>query len=233
MAQALVDKLRGAAPEREAAYQELLRLVVADHAVESESDATPRHDQQASAEIAVACASPLCAVLCKPVAEVSAEEWHRVCEVLYALSGLDPARVGGECQKADQVGLYQADQYPGVWLAPESAHGAVVAKEPASLTAEDALIVAKAISLQAVQHSTSAGMSATCVAAGMTEAECAGMIIPAQLLLNTRSPTDERHMALVPHMLEWLKTPEQLSDSAHSERAVTSSLSFLFPTGPR
>jgi hypothetical protein len=67
--------------------------------------------------IAVACASPLCEVLCKAVAEVDVAEWHWAAQVLAALHGVDPARAGGECTKPDQCTLWNA------YMAPDSALG--------------------------------------------------------------------------------------------------------------
>ena len=69
------------------------------------------------AEIAVACASPLCEVLCKAVSEVDVAEHRRASQVLTALSGVDPGRVGGECWKPDQTNICTA------WMAPDSALG--------------------------------------------------------------------------------------------------------------
>ena len=105
----LVAQLRGAAAEREAAYARLLQLE-AEHF-------NANGGGSAVVEIAVACASPLCEVLCKDVAEVDVEEWHRSSHVLVALTGVDPARVGGECWKPEQCNL------PKLWLAPDSALG--------------------------------------------------------------------------------------------------------------
>jgi hypothetical protein len=65
----------------------------------------------------VACASPLCEVLCKAVAEMDVAEWNRAAQVLAALSGVEPARVGGECFKPDQCNICK------VWMAPDSALG--------------------------------------------------------------------------------------------------------------
>ena len=56
----------------------------------------------------MACASPLCEVLCKAVEEVNVAEYHRASQVLTALSGVDPARVGGECFKPDQCNIWSA-----------------------------------------------------------------------------------------------------------------------------
>ena len=74
-------------------------------------------DPESLAAIAVACASPLCEVLGKAASEVDAAEWHRAAQVLTVVSGVDPARVGGECTKPDQCNLYK------MWMAPDSALG--------------------------------------------------------------------------------------------------------------
>ena len=108
MAEELVAQLRGAAPEREAAYARLLQLE-AEH-----FNANGGSSGSVVAEIAVACASPLCEVLCKAVSEVDVAEWNRAAQVLTAPTGVDPAHVGGEtqCWKPDQCNRSK------VWLAP-------------------------------------------------------------------------------------------------------------------
>ena len=106
----LVAQLRGAAPEREAAYARLLHL-------EAEHFNANGAGSGSVVEIAVACASPLCEVLCKAVSEVGVAEYRRAAQVLTALSGVDPARVGGECWKPTQCNIFK------VWMAPDSALG--------------------------------------------------------------------------------------------------------------
>ena len=113
-ADGLVAQLRGAAPEREAAYARLLQLEAEHFNANANGGST---GSAAVAEIAVACASPLCEVLCKAVAEVDVAEYHRASQVLAALSGVEPARVGGECWKPNQSNLFKA------WTAPDSALG--------------------------------------------------------------------------------------------------------------
>ena len=100
---------RGAAAEREAAYARLLQLE-AEHF-------NANGGGSAVVDIAVACASPLCEVLCKAVSEVDVAEYHRASQVLAALNGVAPARVGGECWKPDQCNVWK------VWTAPDSALG--------------------------------------------------------------------------------------------------------------
>ena len=66
-------------------------------------------------------------------------------QVLAALSGVAPARVGGECWKPDQWNMTTA------WTAPDSALGILLAKEPASLAAGGKVIQTWYI-LFVVQH---------------------------------------------------------------------------------
>ena len=112
---------------REAAYAELLRL-------EADPSATVApHDLP---EIAVACAPMLCAVLCKDVAEVSVEEYRRACQVLTALSGVDPVRVGGECTKLESACVAQCNIWT-VWASAGSAVGVALAKDAAAMTSDE------------------------------------------------------------------------------------------------
>ena len=69
MAAEIVAQLRGAAAEREAAYARLLQLEAEHFNANGGSSGTV-------AEIAVACASPLCEVLCKAASEVDTMEYH-------------------------------------------------------------------------------------------------------------------------------------------------------------
>ena len=90
-------------------------------------------------DIAVGCAAPFCELLCKSASEVGPDEYRRAAQVFTALSGVDPGRVGGECNKMDQCNIYHA------WRSPDSAFGVVLAKEPQSLTSNDALLLAMAM----------------------------------------------------------------------------------------
>eukprot|EP01050_Picozoa_sp_SAG11_P001852 SAG11_NODE_86_length_17300_cov_11.466717_24_plen_88_part_00 len=75
-------------------------------------------------------------VLCKPVTEVGVAEYRRASLVLTALSAVAPSSVGGECSKPGQCNIFTA------WMTAESALGVVLAKDPASLSLDDALTVA-------------------------------------------------------------------------------------------
>jgi hypothetical protein len=164
------------------------------------------HPGVSLADTAVACASPLCEVLCKPVAEVSAAEYRRASQVLTALSGVDPVRVGGEIWAPNQCNIWAG------WMAPDSALGAIVAKEPAALTLEDAATVGLAYSPYIVQASTFRGPDGPNEAAGITGMEWAGLFMPADLLNKIRTPADDRNLVLVPLLLELLKAPEKLPE---------------------
>jgi hypothetical protein len=158
-------------------------------------------------DIAVACASPLCEVLCKDVSEVGAEESRRAAQVLTAISGIDPARVGGECHKPDQCNIFK------VWTAPNSALGVVLAKEPSALTAEDALTVACAVGIMGIQWSVN-GADTVTQAAGVNTMEWLGMFMPANFLWNVATPEDDRNIALVPLLLQLLRTRDKLPEFA-------------------
>jgi hypothetical protein len=158
--------------------------------------------------IAVACASPLCEVLCKDVSEVGAEEHRRAAQVLTALCGIDPARVGGEITKPDQCSIYQA------WTAPNSALGAVLAKELSALTTEDALTAACVSGPLAVYWSSKAGIDGVNRCAGVTSMEYIGLLMPSCFMLNVATPEDDFHIALVPLLLELLRAPDKLPEFA-------------------
>jgi hypothetical protein len=85
-------------------------------------------------DIAVACALPLCEVLCMDVAEVSHKEYRRAAQVLTALSSVAPARVGGECNKKPHTSAEVKCNIYSAWTARDSALGKTLAKEPAALT---------------------------------------------------------------------------------------------------
>ena len=199
MAAEIVAQLRGTAAEREAAYARLLQL-------EAEHFNANGGSSGSVAEIAVACASPLCEVLCKPVSEVEVSEWHRASQVLAALTGVDPARVAGECNKPGQANVCTA------FLAPDSVLGVVLAKDPSSLTIEDALTVASAMAAWAVGQSIAAGTDASLAAAGISMMEFMGMAMPSFFLMVPRTPSDDRNLFLFPLLLELLKAPEKLPD---------------------
>ena len=166
----------------------------------------PSAEEKLMADIAVACASPLCEVLCKPVSEVSVAEYHRACQVLTALSGVDPVRVGGEACKLDQCTNFN------VWKAPDSALGVMLGKEPSALTPEDALTAAFAFAPQIVQMATCNSVDAAVQVAGITALEWVSKWIDTEFMNLVTTPTDDRNLVLVPLLLELLKAPEKLPD---------------------
>ena len=200
MAEGFIAGLRGGEAEREAAYSALFKIE-AEHA---NGDASTSRDA-AAAEVAMACASPLCEVLCKPATEVGVAEYQRACQVLTALSGIDPARVGGECNRPDQCNIFK------VWLTPDSVLGVVLAKEPAALTPEDALIVGCVNAPADIHISTSTGWDAPMEAAGITTGEWMPNLA-SFFVMNVAVPDDARNMVLLPLLLELLKAPEKLPD---------------------
>eukprot|EP01046_Picozoa_sp_COSAG06_P041178 COSAG06_NODE_5080_length_3740_cov_20.335347_3_plen_444_part_00 len=200
MADEVVAQLRGSAAEREAAYAHLLRLE-AEHFNATASAATSGDEV---AEVAVACASPLCAVLCKPASEVDVTEYHRAWQVLTALCGVDPARVGGECCKPDQVNVYSA------WMAPDSVLGEMLAKDPATLTSKDALTAGCAWAPLMVAYTTEVGLDAVNQVAGIDQQQWIEMQMPAMFTYLSATPTDDRNLVLCPLLLDLLRAPEKL-----------------------
>jgi hypothetical protein len=199
MAARLVAQLGGAATDREEAYGALLALEADHH----------RGDDSAPgglAAVAAAVASPLCAVLCKHAAEVGATEYMRCAQVLTALSGVDPVGVGAACVTPDApVTIFDA------WLSADSALGAMVAKEPHALVAEDALLNALALAPMMVQWSTWQGMDGPSLASGMTATECFGKDLESWWLLPVDPRFKEsRNMVVGPMLLELLRDPESL-----------------------
>ena len=91
---------------------------------------------------------------------------------------------------------------------------AVLAKEPASLTIEDALTVGCAHGSFMVQLSTSTGFDAVTHAAGMGTMEYFGKQMPAYFLGMPATPSDDRNLAVAPLLLELLKALEKLPDFA-------------------
>ncbi len=207
ISRALVAQLRGGAVEREAAYAELLRRE-AEHSNAANPCTDGTSGTNSLLDIAVACASPLCEVLCKPVSEVGAQELRRASLVLVALVAIDTRRVGGECYKPNQFNIIKAQ------LAPESALGVLLGKRPAALTLDDALTAGFIMGVYTVQWSEATGMSPGLQAAGTTWEAFMGEFAPAQYMLNTGTPSDDRNMVLCPLLLELLRAPEKLPEFA-------------------
>ena len=115
----------GGAAEREAAYAELESAVRAPGNAEAVA-------------LAVACTQPLLAALCAPLAKVDVAEFQRASLLLAELFALDAVAVGGAafCPGDGPCSLFD------IWVAPDSAFGAVRAKAPTERTPEDAVTVA-------------------------------------------------------------------------------------------
>ena len=88
----------------------------------------------------------------------------------------------------------------------------MLAKEPASLSAEDALTVSFALVAISVQVSTFTGVDAPLQAAGIGGMEWADMYMPASFMINVATPSDDRNLVLCQLLLELLKAPEKLPD---------------------
>ena len=141
-----------------------------------------------------------------PVSEADVVEYQRAARVLTALSGVDPARVGGECAKVGQCNFASA------FTASHTALAVVHAKDPATLTEEDVITVAGIMGAWAVQFSTSLGIDATFHAAGMTSGEGLSAVMPAVPLTNIRTPSDEFSLGLLPIAFKLLEAPEKLPE---------------------
>ena len=76
MAEGIIEKLHGTAEEREQAFAQLLTLEQKHRTGYSAS--TVGTDEPTTADIAVACAAPLCKVLCKDASEVGVAQCHRI-----------------------------------------------------------------------------------------------------------------------------------------------------------
>ena len=124
MAASLVSRLGGSRQERETAYAELHAMAVATPPVAT------------AAATAVACAAPLCKVLCMAVEHVGADEYQRACLLLAELIPSDTPRVSAETWMREQPG--ELPRFFRAWQARDSALGVVLAKDPAALTPEDA-----------------------------------------------------------------------------------------------
>ena len=85
-------------------------------------------------------------MLTRPVAEVGVEEYHRASQLLVALSGVDPGRVGGETSRPgipSEERSWKEDTCAlrAIAESKDSALGVVRAKNLQTLTLEDALTV--------------------------------------------------------------------------------------------
>jgi hypothetical protein len=164
----------GAAMDADEPKAALTQLLLAPVGPRSEEE------EESLADIAVACTAPLCEVLCKDVSEVDVAEWRRAVLVMAALSGVDPARMGGETLRTDRCNIYTA------YLAPGSALGVLLAKDPAALTIEDALTVSCALAPPIVHMSISTSLDAHLQVVGCASImEGLGHVLPGWFLINT------------------------------------------------
>lgn len=172
----LVAQLRSAAAaEREASFAALLTL-------EQKHGSTTGAESEGIASTFEACAIPLCELLLKPVAEVDAAEYRRAALVLTAIGGVAHTRVGAvlsDIRKPINFWAVLSGTPVGQpWTPPRSALGVALAKDPASLTAEDALTVAVGFSTFLTPMSTSNGMEPAFEAVGITFLDFAAAYFP-------------------------------------------------------
>ena len=99
-------------------------------------------------------------------------------------------------------------------LSDRSSPISVLAKEPASLSAEDALTAGWGYAAFAMQVSTSTGWGAVIEAAGIGSMEFLGMLMPAAYVVNVAASSDDRNLVLCPLLMDLLRPPEKLPDFA-------------------
>jgi hypothetical protein len=187
----LVAQLRSAAAaEREASFAALLTL-------EQKHGSTTGAESEGIASTFEACAIPLCELLLKPVAEVDAAEFRRAALVLTAIGGVAHTRVGAvlsDIRKPINFWAVLSGTPVGQpWTPPRSALGVALAKDPASLTAEDALTVAVGFSTFLTPMSTSNGMEPAFEAVGITFLDFAAAYFPVRS--PRPAPTPPTHTA--------------------------------------
>jgi hypothetical protein len=88
----------------------------------------------------------------------------------------------------------------------------VLAKEPASLTPDDALVLAGAMAPLAIQWSTHEAFDACAEVAGVAIGDILPTFLPLCFMITTRTPSDDLNMALLPLFLELLEAPEELQE---------------------
>lgn len=190
--------LTGSKQERQSAYAELALMTGNQPRNRSES-------QIASlTKVALACASPLCAVLCMDAADVDMREYQQAVLLLLDLIAIAPVQMGGEVgTREGQPGLN------AVWAAPTSVLGECLAKDPTELTVDDALLVVCAQAC--LSNLLSRGFQNMCDATGRDFSEwigefCAGAFLltlsePGFLSQGHAFPQEARNMALAPLMM--------------------------------
>jgi hypothetical protein len=194
--------------EREAAYTAMLTLA-------QENASSDHLGDSSTANVAAACSTPLCKVLCKPVSVVGAEEWRRAAQVFTAISCVAPARVGAASNQRDQ----RDHTVYSVRMAPDNVLGAMLRKAPSALTREDALIAAWGMAFHMAQWATPTGQDESIKLAGWTTPEFLDALLPTLYMAQidgsgVQTPTDDRNLALLPLFLELVSVPEKLPDFA-------------------
>jgi hypothetical protein len=218
--QQLVTRLGGGTAEREAAYAALFELEAEHYELTAATGgaATSRRCREI-ADVAVASTIPLCGVLTRPARKVNVREYQRVSQLLVALSGVDPARVGGEMARLDvppEQRAWKGDvtAFRAIMLeAKDSALGVVRTKDMHTLTAEDALTVATAYGIWPTQLSAYRGLDAMTDACGITSHQWLETSYPGCFLNYPGISDEDFNLAITPLLMEWMKTPpDELPD---------------------
>jgi hypothetical protein len=166
-----VAALAGGSPEeREAAYCSIERGTTVSTAAASgggDGGSVGEADKGQAVALAVACVKPLFeAVLCAPASKVGEAEFIRCSLLLHDMQKLDVLAVCGELwrKNADGIPLYVT-----AWTARDTVFAAMLAKEPIDFDRNDAIIAAAAQSNWGLNVANTAGISATCAAAGIAD----------------------------------------------------------------
>eukprot|EP01043_Picozoa_sp_COSAG02_P051086 COSAG02_NODE_5334_length_4430_cov_2.102517_1_plen_616_part_00 len=195
-AERIVGLLSGGAAERAAAYDELEEMARQGPA-------------EGRAAVAVASVGPLCAVLGRESEEVGVEEFKRAVLVVYALLPLDLLRISGILARPTSPCVVS------VLRAKTSVLGAVVAKDAAALTEEDAVVAIFAHGLMACQFCLSFDDLVPYVGQSMTDWSMTDWLGPhvETAFMYDHTVPDERNLSLVDMTWQLLTTPGKLPDA--------------------
>lgn len=191
----LVANLGGGPAERASAFDELDKLVA--HREEDGSE-----DGAGRADVAVACTSALCAVMCRDASEVDLAEYQRAALMIGALTALDRARVAGETIKMGQPNWFALSK------SSSSVFGAALKKDPEHLTQEDVLAMVCVDHVHCVPWVK--GLDLVAAHAGLTGDEVVTEAVSAMFLApggGLSLEDDSRCLAVSSHVVDMLRDP--------------------------
>lgn len=207
-AERLVASLQSeAAAERADVFAELDGLVAASRSAPLQEEDT---------DIALACVSALCGVMCKDAAQVDPSEFQRASVLIGSLTPLDPLRVGSELMNPDQP------MYTNAFTSSTSVLGAALAKSPQDLNETDVTVMICAENLKTTIYA--AGMQDCLVASRGVDADftafAGGEWMPAEFFLLSGGQAlkeDDRNMKVAEMtvgMLREARFPPALTSAA-------------------